>query len=373
MKKILTSLVVSLSSLSLYQPVTAQATPQTFRDWSVVCDNVKTCMAFSTSSQSEGGLAARPRGISADIGEGWMTITRSAGPATSAQILLSRPSLSDLSLAEGSQIHLVGPNGRLVPRGVFAATLGSRNVIEIPAALNGAFLSVARTATHAILVAGAVKRPVFYVSLSGLVASGRSIDAKQGRTGTVGALIDTGRIVESRVPASPSLPSLTAVAFVKRNNATPSAEIMRKRQAECSDSDRFDPGGSGIEAFDLGAGRTLWSIPCGGGAYNSWNRFYISPSRAPLERANFLRHVTVEGHDDINITNAVLDPAKGLIKSFSKSRGPGDCGSDETYAWNGTDFVLAQSREMVPCGGIVSDYWPSVYQSRIITTAPRRR
>jgi hypothetical protein len=384
MKNFVTSLALSQSLLAqsllvlclLGFPTSAlpQATPQTFRDWSVVCDNVKTCMAFSSSSQSEGGLAKRPLNLRGDVSEGWMTIMRVAGPNTSAQILLSRPDLSRSSLPAGAEIHLVGPNGRLVPRGVFAATLGSLDAIEIAAVLNADFLRVARTASHAILVAGPAKRPVFYVSLSGLVASGRNIDARQGRTGAIDALIDTGRVPASRAPTPPPLPVINAVAFTKRSTITATAEIMRKRQTDCDDAQRFDPGGRGIEAFDLGTGRTLWSVPCGAGAYNTWNRFYLGQARGgALVRANFFRPNPVEGQDDINLTNASIDPTKGIITSFSKARGIGDCGSEETYAWNGTDFVLADSHEMVPCGGIVSGFWPSTYAARVVTTTTRRR
>jgi hypothetical protein len=363
---------LSIASSGVSGSVHAQTAPQTYRDWSVTCNNVKTCMAYSTSANSEGGLARRPVGLSDDLPEGWITIERAAGPSNAARIQLSRPDLSSDQIPAGAELRLLGPNGRVLPRGVFAATMGSRDVIEVAPALNNQFLSVARGASHLVLVVGPVKRPVFFVSLSGLVASGRAMDARQGRTGAVDALIDIGRKPVNSAPAAPELPQIAAYAFTKRPKVRPPEYIMERRRTECDDAERLDAGGSNIESFDIGRGRVLWSIPCGAGAYNMWNRYYIAPPRGMLMRAQFLRQVAVDGEDDINMVNANVDPAKGTITTFNKARGLGDCGSSETYAWNDRDFVLAGSSAMVPCGGIVSDFWPSTFASRLVTVPVRR-
>jgi Protein of unknown function (DUF1176) len=364
--------IVVLATFTIGTLARAQSAPQTYRDWSVTCNNIKTCMAYSTSSQSEGGLAARPRGVGDGVSEGWMTIERPAGPNAMAKIFLSRPDLSASSIPANSEIHLLAPNGRLVPRGIFAATLGARGAIDIAPSLNATFISVARSASHAILVVGPGKRRVFYISLSGLVASGRAIDARQGRTGSVDALIDVGRGAANLAPAAPVLPAIAAYAFTKRPYGRAPNYVMERRAAECDDAERVDVGGTNIESFDIGRGRVLWSIPCGAGAYNMWNRYYIAPPRGMLARAQFLRQIAIDGEDDINMVNATLDPAKGTITTFNKARGLGDCGSSETYAWNDRDFVLAQSSEMVPCGGIVSDFWPSTFVSRVVTASAQR-
>jgi Protein of unknown function (DUF1176) len=359
---VLSSLLASVSHAQ-FNP---QVSTQTYRDWSVTCNNVKRCMAYSTSTKSEGGLALRPRGASPDLSEGWMIIERAAGLNASAQILLSRPDLSSTSIAANSQIHLLGANGRVLPSGVFAATLGNRGAIQIAPSLNTTFLNVARTASHAVLVSGPVKRPVFFVSLSGLVASGRAIDAFQGRTNTAGALIDVGRRSNATVPAAPVLPVVTAIPFAKRTGVRPPAALLARRVADCDDGERFDPGGGNIEAFTLDRNRTLWSVPCGAGAYNTWNRFYIQPARGALVVALFTGKPVGDAEEAIGLMNASIDHAKGVITAFSKGRGLGDCGSAETYVWDGDVFQLAQLSEMVPCGGIISEFWPSVIESRVV-------
>lgn len=365
-------IALTLALFAASQNAQAQSAPSTYRDWSVTCDNVKTCMAYSTSANSEGGLAKRPRGFNEDLPEGWMIIEREAGSNSVAKILISRPDLSSTQIPPDAELRLLGANGRVVSRGVFAATIGSEGVIEVAPSLNSRFLSAARGASHVILVVGPIKRPVFYVSLSGLVASGRAIDARQGRTGVTNALIDVGPKPASAASAVPALPVITAYAFTKRPFVRPPEFLMARRATDCDDAERLDTGGTNIESFNLGRGRILWSVPCGAGAYNVWNRFYIAPPRGILMRAQFLRQVAVDGEDDINLVNVNVDPAKGTITTFDKARGLGDCGSSETYAWNGQDFVLAQSQEMVPCGGITSDFWPSTFTSRIVV-APATR
>jgi hypothetical protein len=343
----------------------AQSTPLTYRDWSVTCDNVKTCMAYSTSANSEGGLAKRPIGLRDNVQEGWMTIERAAGPGNAALIQLSRPDLASTQIPADAELRLLGPNGRVLPRGVFAATLGSRDVIEIAPVLNRQFLSAARGASHLVLVVGPVKRPVFFVSLSGLVASARAIDAHQGRTNSVGALIDIGRLAEASVPTAPARPTLLAQTFTKRPGVRPPKAIMELRTSQCDDAERFDRGGTNIEAFNLDRGRILWSVPCGAGSYNTWNQFYIQPPRAAIAMALFTGKPVGDGEEAIGVINPTIDPAKGTITGFSKARGLGDCGTAETFAWNGTEFALVDMKEMVPCGGITSDFWPSVVSNNV--------
>lgn len=360
MKKFVTNIAIFLGVLTPHDPAQAQSAIQTFRDWSVVCNNVKTCMAFSTSSNSEGNLAVRPRGVSDDVSEGWMTIERPAGPNSVPTILLSRPDLAQARLPPDAQIQLVGGNGRPVARGTFAATLGSRGAIEIAPSVSSQFLIAARSATHAIFVTGPVKRKVFYVSLSGLVASGRNIDARQGRTGTTDALIDVGR-ARASINAAPTLPVLTALPFSLRPRAQPPAAIMNLRSRDCGDAERYDKGGTNIEAFNLNGGRTLWSVPCGAGAYNQWNQFYVQQPRAPIVSVSFTGRPQADGTEaNVTIINPSINAAQGEIRAFYKGRGLGDCGSAETYVWTGNQFALAQMKEMLPCGGIVSDFWPSV-------------
>ena len=47
----------------------------------------------------------------------------------------------------------------------------------------------------------------------------------------------------------------------------------------------------------------------------------------------------------------------GLLNAGLKGRGLGDCVSTETYAWNGTEFVLAEEKDTGLCRGFPGGAW----------------
>ena len=55
------------------------------------------------------------------------------------------------------------------------------------------------------------------------------------------------------------------------------------------------------------------------------------------------------------LTNGDWDPKTRRLSSFERVRGIGDCGSTESYAWDGTRFRLVEQNEIGECRGSV-DY-----------------
>jgi hypothetical protein len=363
-----------LAALTVFVPqyASAQTATQSYRDWSVTCDNIKTCVAFSLSSQSEGGRGVRATGLSPDISDGWLMIERAAGPNTVAKVRLSAPSLAETPVLAGSFVRLLATDGSNIPMGQFPVIATRDGGVQIAPAAVRSFIGMARSASHLVFVPRPSARPDFVVSLSGLVASVRSIDAQQSRTNTVTALIDVGRINADRVPAAPALPVITAQAFSKRANATPPAELLTLRNSDCEDVERLGDNIGRIEAYDVGSSRTLWAVPCGTGAYNTWSRYYIQSRSGSLRPVRFEGSQNRDDEDVFGLMNPSVVPTRGTVTVFSKGRGLGDCGEAATYAWTGEAFVVAQFNEMVPCGGIVSTYWPSVQTSRVVTVPARR-
>jgi Protein of unknown function (DUF1176) len=345
---------------------------KTFRDWSVTCNNVKSCAAYSVSTNSEGGLVARPRGLSDSVAQGWMVIERDAGPTAMPIISLSRSDLENEGSEVNGKVQLVTADGRMIAGAQFGATVGRRGALVISSAQTATFLRLARRASHAIFINGQTGRAGFFVSLSGLVASGRSMDATQGRTNTRVATIDVGNVADSRVPAAPALPTVTARPFTARAGGSTMPAIMRARASDCDDAQRFDPGGTNIKAYALGGGKVLWAVPCGAGAYNTWDRFYIQTDRNTVTSDIFIGPPRSEDDDANSFVNASVDPAKGVITAFSKGRGLGDCGVAETWAWNGRAFEIAKRLEMIPCGGILADFWPSTFAATLKIGAQQR-
>jgi hypothetical protein len=72
--------------------------------------------------------------------------------------------------------------------------------------------------------------------------------------------------------------------------------------------------------------------------------------------------------DAADLTNGGWDPKTRLLGSYEKGRGLGDCGSAESYAWDGRRFRLIEATTMGECRG--SHDWITVWTARA-ETLPR--
>lgn len=353
----------------------AQTAPREYRDWSVSCSNVKACTAISISGLNEMGVGTRPRGVAADTEMGWLWIGIEAGAAAKPKILYSGEYSTDQPTPNTGSLRVIGKNGRVLAGGTFMLIPDPSGASQIQAAEVDRFLALAKTG-HAVVYAKAASRPVqSFASLSGFVAALRAVEAVQGRTGTTGAWVDVGRLPRERIPPAPPPPKVIAVGFVKHSTRTSLPKLVSERRtAECDDSDRLDPGGQGVESFSLGKGRTLWAIPCGAGAYNMWSKFYLQTSSTRLEPYRFARPERAELDEDANsLVNVSIEPETGQISAFAKGRGIGDCGSAETYTWDGTTFVLTSLIEMNACSGLMADFWPERIKADVVLPAKGKR
>ncbi len=127
--------------------------------------------------------------------------------------------------------------------------------------------------------------------------------------------------------------------------------------------DEFDdlPRGAEIRSFPLGAGATIWIVPCTGGAYNIAYRLYQAEGDdiALLMFADYTEYAGWAATD--RLVNVELDPASGRLTSWYLGRGVGDCGSRATWQFDGSRFVLLEFRYKPDCDG--QDVpWPSVFE-----------
>ena len=61
------------------------------------------------------------------------------------------------------------------------------------------------------------------------------------------------------------------------------------------------------------------------------------------------------------LVNASFDAKTGRLESAAKGRGLGDCGSSESYVWDGAMFRLVEQRAMPDCRGSVN--WLTVWRA----------
>lgn len=351
---------------ALSQRANVEGNTVAYRDWSVTCNNLKNCVALSVSDTAEGGglpmTAKNP-----DMGNvGFMRIERASGPIAQTRVDFIDAGETPTTPPPKGRIEIVDANGKMLLGGRFPLTTDARNFAMIAPAQVDAFLRLARVGTHVAYLSGDEDGlPLYHASLSGFVASGRAIDAVQGRTNTVTAMVDRGNRPATTVPPAPALPVVTARAMRALPRARPPANLLRLARVACGDEVRFERTGGNMSAYALSATRTLWSVPCSAGAYNEWDRFYIQEANGTVAPVKFQEPIDPPADDSNVLVNANVDAAKGLITTFSKARGLGDCGDEQTLAWTGTRFVIAQEKSMQYCVGITSDNWPSQVISRL--------
>ena len=325
-------------------PLPPTSESRSFRSWTIGCDNIRSCQALSVSSQDgDGGT------------DGFVIqVERPAGPRGQAVIRLIPTMIMDEELPAGIQLQI----GREAP---FALLPDRENrVWTLPDASVNRFMASARPAGEALVIASDGAQ-LATVPLSGLVATLRHMDAVQGRTGTVTALIDKGTVPAARVPAAPPLPQPALVPFRSRPTGAVPRAVRSAQTASCSES--YDRASREVfTAYDLGRGQTLWEIACGLGAYNTVTLLVMTDAGGRVTPVMPLAGSTAEPTDALWI-NLSVDPATGVVSQFAKGRGLGDCGTSEAIGWTGTQFVPLRQATMDSCAGIMPDFWPVLYQS----------
>jgi hypothetical protein len=356
-------------------PVHAQSVPKDYRDWSVSCSNINTCTTVSISGLNEMGVSGRPRGIPANTEMGWLWLEIEAGATAKPKVIYSGDTFADGALPGDGSLRILGKDGRLIAGGQFILTATDGRIGQVRAADVDRFIARAKAGTAVVYSSGPRSTVHSFASLSGFVAALRAIEVVQGRTGTAGAWVDVGKLGRERIPPPPATPRIDAIAFTKLIGRTAIPKpVLERRKAECDDSERFDPGGQGIEAFNLGKGRMLWSVPCGAGAYNVWSKFYLQQDAKNLVPYPFPGPERDGKDEDAHsLVNASIDPETGQISAFAKGRGIGDCGTAATYTWDGTRFVLTTLIEMTACGGLVPEYWPQRTKTEVALPSKAKR
>jgi hypothetical protein len=313
---------------------------KTFGDWVVACDNVRACEMTSLIAETES-----PDG--SDSGAAF-SIARGGGPADG--FVLDVSGNGDVAGAVSVRV-----DGKTIADGVVAKdvmTLAGNAAARIVAAMaNGKRLTLTDKAG----------KEVAHASLDGSSAALRLIDAEQRRAGTVTAAVARGTKPATGVPIPPPLPRVTYVA--PSGVAAPITPALRKAMIAASGCDTEDVNTSDpVTGHALGGGRTLVLLPCGAGAYNfSSVPFVLTGGKAALARFDSPTGWTNEADDKPMLVNADWDAKSARLQSYAKGRGLGDCGSAETYVWDGAMFRLIQATQMGECRGSVN--WLTIWRA----------
>lgn len=328
-------------------PLSAVAEPmlgriQIFDDWAVACDNRLSCSAVS--------LVPDGAGASYTV---LVSIQRQGGPGGAGT----------LRLIGADQLR--GKIDMMADNRVLARVTAARDMIEVTGA---EAISIVRALGSSYAFELREKKSVIDApSLRGLPAALRYMDEQQGRVGSQGALAALGQgPADLAKPLPPDRIVLVGAALV--SDATPPAlsaeeQAAARKLAVCEGQlDNEHP----LETHSLDAQHALVLLPCNAGAYNV--------SAVPLVASGGAGHwqFKIAHFDHVPgftgdpgtpplIVNARWNPARGELSSFAKGRGLGDCGTAETYRWDGAVFRLTEARSMPVCRGAWE--WPVLFSA----------
>jgi hypothetical protein len=322
---------------------------QTYKDWTVGCDNGGRCEAVSLLPPT------------ADFSTGSITlgVVREPDPDAQVEVWLR---------------HADDQLGGTVGFYVDGRKVGSARVVSDEARIRGPQASaLAVTAAQgAMMEVKQGDRTIGRLSLAGSAAALRYMDARQGRAGSTSALISSGNLDIPALRAVSALPEirraivpggLKAVALWRE-------ELTRAgKQSGCS---REVDGARDAEAYPLSKSQTLVLIPCGAGAYNFSSVPMIATGvvgRRAFTTATFdFPPGWAENPTMPMLVNASWDPAMSQLSSFAKGRGIGDCGGSEAYVWDGTMFRLVEAKAMGECRG--AWHWITTWRAKVVSPKP---
>jgi hypothetical protein len=64
------------------------------------------------------------------------------------------------------------------------------------------------------------------------------------------------------------------------------------------------------------------------------------------------------------LVNASWSPESSSLESYAKGRGIGDCGSSESYVWDGVRFRLVEASAMGECRG--AWHWITTWSAKVV-------
>ena len=312
-----------------------------FRDWLAVCDNTNECAAFGPAENRTG----------------WIKVA--AGPGPDGRVSVALGVWGDTSASPGA-VSFDIDGRRFTARSEQGSDDFRVAAGDVPA------LVAALGAGEAMTVS--TGEPM-EMSLSGAAAALLWIDERQGRLGTVAALVRRGDRPASAIPAAPAAPVVTPAPAVSQTGFGESGQTLpaalealpavKACREETAHSDWIN---KEVMSARLDASTELWAVPCFAGAYNIGHDWYLTGPGGRNPRP--LQLPSSNGETSTGTINGGYAASARTIVAFAKGRGPGDCGIAQTWTWTGRTFVLSAETEMTECWGVPPDQWPTTWRTR---------
>ncbi len=314
-------------------------TLEAFGDWVVGCDNAMACTAIGLSPDMAPVFA-------------YLKVTREAGAESGP--LVSVTILDELQA--GGPIRLSLEGGTLPVQTLEPEEDGSFASAELGPVDHAAFL-------HALLPGAtldvSIGEETVPVSLDGMSAALRYMDAAQERAGSSGAIVARGERPADTIPGPSPLSTVTAVELT-------AVDVPAERPEGLPERDEFCPEGGEDSVYRAPDGTLIWGVCTSAGAYNLFEDFSIVKDGI-ARLADLGPQGTAIGPDELEtgstLVNAGLAEDGRTIQAFARGRGLGDCGSITSWVFDGQDLVLVEEAAMGECRGVMPDDWPVLYRA----------
>lgn len=331
--------------------VQAEPLQKSFSDWQITCNNAAFCVARSFPGNH--GLV--------------MTLSRHAGVNDRPLLRIDYGSAYSGELpGEALKDNLLLDQRRLKPDlkhwKVEPHHLATSNPIAIDE-----FLAQTLDANNLQLT----WRPEATILLKGMKAALLLMDDVQGRVNSASAWVKRGDRALWDVPPPPVLPrsppSAPPPAALTHDETTGLIDYgtWRINTENCS----IAPLRREVSVAPLTDTKALLLISCETGAYNVIDLAYEVTRTSPYVSRGLTLTLpfTPPAQNDMQLewVNAEFDASSGLLYTFSKGRGLGDCGVATRWQFDGKGFVLAEYAEEKTCDAWhSSEDWPTLWVSQ---------
>jgi hypothetical protein len=334
-----------MTGATIFALAAALASPKpgevkTFSDWSVGCDNGRACQAVSLMEM--------------ETTDNQLTLVVRRGPGRTDTARISIANIENR--VAGAPVSLAMEGGTVVA----TATIPAGGA-PVEFALDKTVFDALRNARYAELRDKSGKS-LGHASLKGMAAAILYMDDTQKRAKTVTALAAPGPAAATSVPAPPAYPRVTAIVPPKTKAEMLAVEdISKLRKMTGCDAELEDAGGP-TEVVALSKDKALALLSCGAGAYNFSSVPILVSGKGKSRKfkpAPFdMNPETTEETGMPVLVNVGWDAKTGILSSYSKGRGLGDCGSSGSYIWDGKRFRLIEQKFMGECRGVI-DWIPA--------------
>jgi hypothetical protein len=321
-----------------------------FDDWAVACDNRLSCSAVSLLPQGAGEAYSV-----------LVWIGREGGPDGDATIELS------------GAYELRGKIDLFVDNETAGQLTAARDMARATGA--NAFKLIRKLGSSYSFDVRAGKTRLAAPSLSGLAEALRYMDEQQGRVGSQAALAAIGDKPANLARALPDQirfpKAATDMPPAPPTELTADEQLAVRGLAKCGGRPRELP----IDLHPLDAAHVLTLVACDAGADNVSSIVLVGTGVSGARsfqygRFDFMPGFAGDATAPPMIVNAQWNPVRGSLSSFARGRPLGDCGTSETYVWDGAIFRLTQARAMPVCRGAWE--WPVLWSATPLEAEPVR-